>query len=88
MFGENVTIVQPVKLCGCVLGDDTFVGPFVGIQTGVEIGKRCRIQSRAFICELVLIGDDCFIWHGAMFINDLFAERALPEIKISGPALS
>jgi len=73
-FGENVTVVQPVNLYGCVLGDDTFVGPFVEIQRGVEIGKRCRIQSHAFICELVTIGDDCFISHGAMFINDLFVE--------------
>jgi acetyltransferase-like isoleucine patch superfamily enzyme len=71
-FGENVTIVQPVNLYGCVLGDETFVGPFVEIQKGVQIGKRCRIQSHAFVCELVTIGDDCFISHGAMFINDLF----------------
>jgi acetyltransferase-like isoleucine patch superfamily enzyme len=71
-FGENVTIVGPVNLYGCVLGDETFVGPFVEIQKGVHIGKRCRIQSHAFICELVTIGDDCFISHGAMFINDLF----------------
>ncbi len=72
MVGENVTIVQPVNLYGCVLGDNTFVGPFVEIQKGVNIGKRCRIQSHTFICELVTIGDDCFISHGAMFINDLF----------------
>jgi len=71
-FGENVIIVQPVNLYGCVLGDKTFVGPFVEIQNGVQIGKRCRIQSHAFICELVTIGDDCFISHGAMFINDRF----------------
>ena len=70
--GANVTIIQPVNLYGCSLGDDTFVGPFVEIQRGVVIGKRCRIQSHAFICELVSIGDDCFISHGAMFINDLF----------------
>jgi len=71
-FGERVTLVQPVNLYGCVLGDETFVGPFVEIQKGVHIGKRCRIQSHAFICELVTIGDDCFISHGAMFINDPF----------------
>src|SRR4029077_19230378 len=40
------------------------------------IGKRCRIQSHSFICELVTIGDDCFISHGAMFINDLFLPGA------------
>ena len=72
-FGENVTVVQPVNLYGCTIGDGSFVGPFVEIQKGANIGKRCRIQSHAFICELVTIGDDCFISHGAMFINDLFA---------------
>lgn len=70
-FGDNVQIVQPVNLYGCSLGDNTFIGPFVEIQRGVKIGKRCRIQSHTFICELVTIGDDCFISHGAMFINDL-----------------
>jgi acetyltransferase-like isoleucine patch superfamily enzyme len=77
-FGANVTIVQPVNLYGCAIGDDTFVGPFVEIQRGAVIGRRCRIQSHAFICDLVTIGDDCFISHGAMFINDPFA--------IGGPA--
>jgi acetyltransferase-like isoleucine patch superfamily enzyme len=71
-FGKDVTVVQPVNLYGCVIGDNSFVGPFVEIQKGVTIGKRCRIQSHAFICDLVTIGDDCFISHGAMFINDRF----------------
>jgi acetyltransferase-like isoleucine patch superfamily enzyme len=71
-FGEDVTLVQPINLYGCTIGDGTFVGPFVEIQKGVKIGKRCRIQSHSFICELVTIGDDCFISHGAMFINDVF----------------
>ena len=71
-FGENVTVVQPVNLYGCAIGDDTFIGPFVEIQRGAVIGKRCRIQSHAFVCDLVTIGDDCVISHGAMFINDLF----------------
>src|SRR4029077_13841050 len=72
-FGGNVTVVQPVNLYGCTIGDNTFVGPFVEIQKGATVGKRCRIQSHSFICELVTIGDDCFVSHGAMFINDLFA---------------
>jgi acetyltransferase-like isoleucine patch superfamily enzyme len=71
-FGENVTVVEPVNIYGCTIGDESFVGPFVEIQRGVTIGKRCRIQSHSFICELVTIGDDCFISHGAMFINDAF----------------
>jgi acetyltransferase-like isoleucine patch superfamily enzyme len=39
----------------------------------VRIGANTRVQSHAFICELVTIGDDCFIGHGVMFINDTFA---------------
>jgi acetyltransferase-like isoleucine patch superfamily enzyme len=71
-FGKDVTVVQPVNLYGCAIGDGSFVGPFVEIQKGAKIGKRCRVQSHSFICELVTIGDDCFISHGAMFINDSF----------------
>lgn len=73
-FGENVKIVQPLNLYGCTIDDDTFIGPFVEIQKNVSIGKRTKIQSHTFICELVTIGDDCFIGHGVMFINDLFSE--------------
>ena len=58
-FGEKVTVIEPSILYGCVIGDDTFIGPFVEIQRGVSVGKRCRIQSHAFVCELVMIGDDC-----------------------------
>jgi acetyltransferase-like isoleucine patch superfamily enzyme len=73
-FGANVRIVQPVNLYGCTIGDDSFVGPFVEIQRNVVIGKRCKIQSHAFVCELVTIGDDCVISHGAKFINDPFRD--------------
>ena len=72
-IGDNVTIVQPSNLYECELGDDVFVGPFVEIQKGVVVGDRTRVQSHSFICELVTIGDDCFIGHGVMFINDDFA---------------
>jgi acetyltransferase-like isoleucine patch superfamily enzyme len=71
-FGRDVVVVQPSNLYGCDIGDGSFVGPFVEIQKGVTVGKHCRIQSHAFICDLVTIGDDCFISHGAMFVNDLF----------------
>jgi acetyltransferase-like isoleucine patch superfamily enzyme len=71
--GDNVTVIEPVNLYGCTLGDGVFVGPFVEIQRGVVIGARTRVQSHAFICELVTIGEDCFVSHGVMFINDLFA---------------
>jgi len=73
-FGESVTVIQPVNLYGCAIGNNSFIGPFTEIQKKVKIGSYCRIQSHTFICELVEIGDHCFIGHGVMFINDLFSE--------------
>lgn len=73
-FGINVTVVQPANLYGCTIGDDGFVGPFTEIQKGVKVGARTKIQSHAFVCELVEIGEDCFIGHGVMFTNDVFAD--------------
>jgi len=72
-FGNDVTVVQPVNLYGCTIGDDVFIGPFVEIQKDVTIGSRTRIQSHAFICELATVGENCFIGHGVMFINDAFS---------------
>lgn len=70
--GVGVKIVEPANVYDCDLGDGCFVGPFVEIQKGVRIGARTRVQSHAFICELVTIGADCFIGHGVMFVNDTF----------------
>jgi len=72
-FGERVTVVEPANLYGCAIEDDCFIGPFVEIQRNVRVGPRTRIQSHSFICEKVTIGEDCFIGHGVMFINDLFS---------------
>jgi acetyltransferase-like isoleucine patch superfamily enzyme len=73
-FGKDVHIVRPVNLYGCRIGDRTRIGPFCEIQRNVAIGSDCRIQSHSFICELVTLGDRCFIGHGVMFVNDLFAD--------------
>ena len=72
IFGQNVKLVEPCNLYECTIGDNCFIGPFVEIQKGVVIGERCKIQSHSFICELVSIGNDCFVGHGVMFINDDF----------------
>jgi acetyltransferase-like isoleucine patch superfamily enzyme len=72
-FGTGVKIVEPCNLYGCTIGNDCFVGPFTEIQAGVMVGARTRVQSHAFICELVTIGEDCFIGHGVMFVNDTFS---------------
>lgn len=74
-FGENVTVISPCNLYECSIGNNSFVGPFTEIQKDVVIGERCKIQSHSFICSLVTIGNDCFIGHGVIFVNDLFTEE-------------
>ena len=71
-FGESVRVVKPVNLYGCEIGDGCMIGPFVEIQRGVRVGARTRIQSHSFLCEKVRIGEDCFVGHGVMTINDRF----------------
>src|ERR1700733_13228627 len=76
VFGARVKIVEPCNLYGCEIGDDWVIVRVTESQKSVLIGARTRVQSHAFVCELVTIGEDCFIGHGVMFINDTFAAGA------------
>ena len=71
-LGKNVRIGDFVNLYGCEIGDDSMVGPFVEIQRGAVIGRRCKIQSHSFICTGVTLGDDVFVGHGVVFSNDKY----------------
>ena len=71
--GERVKVIKPSNLYDCSLDDDVFVGPFVEIQSDVVVGARTKIQSHSFVCSMVSIGEDCFIGHGVMFVNDTFS---------------
>lgn len=72
-FGTGVTIVDPINIYDCQIGSEVFIGPFVEIQSAVRVGDRSKIQSHTFICSLVTIGEDCFVGHGVMFVNDTFS---------------
>jgi acetyltransferase-like isoleucine patch superfamily enzyme len=87
-LGENVKIFYPemVNLYGCAIGDETRIGPFIEIQSGVTIGKRCKIQSHTFICEGVTIEDGVFVGHGVMFINDLFPKALNADGELQTPS--
>jgi acetyltransferase-like isoleucine patch superfamily enzyme len=69
-FGEDVVVHAFTNLYGCAIGDETRIGTFVEIQRGATVGARCKIQSHTFICDGVEIGDEVFVGHGVMFIND------------------
>ena len=75
-FGKGVRIIEPCNLYGCTIGDGSFIGPFVEIQSKANIGKNSKIQSHSFICSLVNVSDFCFIGHGVTFTNDVFKNGA------------
>lgn len=85
-LGQNVKIFQPdlVNIYGCVIGDDTRIGPFIEIQNDVTIGARCKIQSHSFICSGVTIEDEVFVGHGVMFINDLYPRSTNLDGSLQG----
>lgn len=78
-LGRNVGIFCHVNLYGCAIGDETKIGPFVEIQRGAIIGRKCKIQSHSFICDAVTIEDECFIGHGVTFINDRYPAAVHPD---------
>ena len=70
VIGKGTKIWNFVNIYECEIGRDSMVGTFVEIQAGVKIGDRTRVQSHTFICEMVTVGNDVFVGHGVMFIND------------------
>jgi len=84
VLGASVRIVGFVNLYGCVVGDETFIGPFVEIQRGATVGARVKIQSHAFVCSGVAILDEAFIGHGVMFTNDMFPRSTNKDRSLQG----
>lgn len=60
IFGAEVLQSDLVNLYGCRIGADSRIGPFVEVQWGVVVGRKCRISSHGFICEGVETGDEVF----------------------------
>jgi acetyltransferase-like isoleucine patch superfamily enzyme len=79
ILGNNVKIYHFVNLYGCKIGDDSMIGSFVEIQKNASIGRKCKIGTHSFICEGVTIGDNVFIGHHVVFINDKY-----PVTQIDG----
>lgn len=84
-LGEGVRIRDFVNLYGCTIGDETSIGTFVEIQRDVTVGRRCKIQSHAFVCSGVTIEDEVFVGHGVMFINDREPHATRSDGTLQGP---
>lgn len=87
-LGKDVQICQPdlVNLYGCTIGDGTRIGAFVEIQKNAFIGVHCKISSHTFICEGVVIEDECFIGHNVCFINDRYPCATAPGGQLQSEA--
>jgi len=83
-FGDDVIVHPFVNLYDCVIGTESRIGPFVEIQSGVSIGRRCKIQSHSFLCSGVEIQDEVFVGHGVMFINDKRPRAATADGPMQG----
>jgi UDP-2-acetamido-3-amino-2,3-dideoxy-glucuronate N-acetyltransferase len=84
-LGAGVRIYSFVNLYGCRIGDETVIGPFVEIQSGVTVGRRCKVQSHTFVCSGVEIGDEVFVGHGVMFVNDKRPRATTDAGSMQGP---
>jgi acetyltransferase-like isoleucine patch superfamily enzyme len=71
-FGEDVVVHSFANLYGCSIADGSRIGPFVEIQRGAVVGARCKISSHSFVCTGVEIGDEVFVGHGVVFVNDKY----------------
>jgi UDP-2-acetamido-3-amino-2,3-dideoxy-glucuronate N-acetyltransferase len=83
-FGRDVVVQAFANLYGCRIGDDSRIGTFVEIQRGASIGCRCKIQSHTFVCDGVEIGDEVFVGHGVMFINDRHPRATTDDGTLQG----
>ena len=47
VLGKDVRLTGFCNLYGCVIGDESMLGPFVEIQCDVKLGKRVKKHSTA-----------------------------------------
>lgn len=74
-IGENTYIWNFVNLFGCKIGNNCKIGPFVEMQSNIEIGDNTIISSHSFLCSKMRVGNNVFIGHGVMFASDFYPPR-------------
>ncbi len=71
-LGKNAKLFGYANAYGCEIGDESKIGAFTEIQSGVKIGRSTIVSSHSFLCSMVTVGDNVFIGHGVMTINDVY----------------
>ena len=70
-IGEGTEIWHFCNIYGSQIGENVKIGSYVEIQNNTKIGNNSIISSHSFICSLVDIGEDVFIGHSVMTVNDV-----------------
>jgi len=76
MVADLASIREEVEL-----GEYTIVGRGVTVENKVKIGKRCKLETEAYITALSEIEDGCFIAPEVTFTNDNFLGRTKERFK-------
>jgi len=63
------------------IGELTIVGRGVTVENKVKIGRKCKLETEAYITALSEIGDGCFIAPEVTFTNDNFLGRTKDRFK-------
>ncbi|MFX0135958.1 MAG: acyltransferase [Candidatus Hodarchaeota archaeon] len=69
---------------GAEIGQGTQVGSHVYIGLNVKVGKRCSIQSMAYLPRGTVLEDEVFIGPNVVFTNDKYPRANNPDFKIEG----
>jgi len=82
-FGDLATVREDVEI-----GTGTIIGRGATVENKVFIGKKCKIESNAYITAMSTIEDYCFIAPCVVFSNDNFLGRTEERKKhFKGPTL-
>jgi len=82
-FGDLATVREDVKI-----GEYSIIGRGATVENRVTIGRKCKIETEAYITAFSSIGDYCFIAPCVAFTNDNFLGRTEERKKrFGGPTL-
>ena len=83
-FGENITVIEPVNLYDCKIGDNSFIGPLLRYKKELRLANGAEFShTHSFVSWL----------RSEMTASSRMAQcsstisllrEVLPEIKISG----
>lgn len=63
------------------IGERTIIGRGASVECDCTVGRKCKIETNAYITAYSTLGDMCFIAPGVVTSNDNFAGRSEERFK-------